>query len=104
MCLFKSPLIQIPIFWYFSVDIRKIINGFDPELAQQLTESSFLWITDLTDPDPWHGLPILTGLLLYLNVEIAVGRRSLSGESVVKSKIGIYLKDFFQSKYSTWFH
>lgn len=93
----KSPLMQIPVFWYFSVDIRKLINGGNPELAQELTESGFLWVMDLTEPDPWYGLPILSGLLLYLNVEVAVGKQSLSGETASKSNIARYLKDGFQS-------
>lgn len=93
----KSPLMQIPVFWYFSVDIRKLINGGDPELAQQLTESGILWVVDLTEPDPWYGLPILSGLFLYLNVEVAVGKQSLSGKTASKSNIARYLKDGFQS-------
>jgi hypothetical protein len=88
---------QIPVFWYFSVDIRKLINGGDPALAQELTESGFFWVTDLTEPDPWFGLPILSGLLLYLNVEVAVGKQSLSGETTSKSNLARYLKDGFQS-------
>lgn len=95
--IFKSPLMQIPVFWYFSIDIRKIINGGDPELAQQLTESGMLWVTDLTEPDPWYGLPILGGLLLYANVEIAMGKKTLSGETTSKSNMAVILKDVFQS-------
>lgn len=94
----KSPLMQIPVFWYFSVDIRKVINGGNPELAQDLTESGFLWVMDLTEPDPWYGLPILSGMFLYLNVEMAVGRKTLSGETASKSNIARYLKDGFQSE------
>lgn len=44
--IFKSPMLQIPFFWYFALDLRKVINGVDPQLAQQLVDSSFLWITD----------------------------------------------------------
>jgi hypothetical protein len=88
---------QIPVFWYFSVDIRKLINGGDPELAQQLTESGFFWVMDLTEPDPWYGLPILSGMFLYLNVEMAVGKQNLSGETASKSNLASYLKDGFQS-------
>jgi hypothetical protein len=88
---------QIPVFWYFSVDIRKLINGGDPEMAQELTDSGFFWITDLTEPDPWFGLPILSGLLLYLNVEFAIGKKSLSGETASKSNLAKYMKDGFQS-------
>ena len=95
--IFKSPMLQIPFFWYFALDLRKVINGVDPELAQQLVESSFLWITDLTEPDPWYGLPILTGALLYLNVEVAVGKRALSGETSSKSNLQVIMKDAFQS-------
>ena len=95
----KSPLMQIPVFWYFSVDIRKVINGGNPELAQDLTESGFLWVMDLTEPDPWYGLPILSGMFLYLNVEMAVGRKTLSGETASKSNIARYLKDGFQSEF-----
>ena len=88
---------QIPVFWYFAIDIRKIINGSDPALAQQLVDSSFLWITDLTEPDPWYGLPIITGLLLYWNVETAVGKKALSGETSSQSRMALFLKDAFQS-------
>jgi len=48
--VFKSPLLQIPFFMYFASDLRKIIEGSDPQLAQQLVDSSFFWITDLTEP------------------------------------------------------
>lgn len=95
--ILKSPLMQVPVFWYFSIDIRKILNGGDPELAQKLTESGFLWVKDLTIPDPFYGLPVISGLLLYINVEMAIGKKNLSGERASKSSVAIALKDFFQS-------
>ena len=95
--VFKSPLLQIPFFMYFASDLRKIIEGSDPQLAQQLVDSSFFWITDLTEPDPMYGLPIATGALLYLNVETAIGKRSLSGEASSKSNMAKILKDAFQT-------
>ena len=82
---------------YFAADLRKIINGSDPALAQQLVESSFFWITDLTEPDPWYGLPIATGALLYLNVETAMGQKTLGGETSSKSNMAKFLKDAFQT-------
>ena len=96
-CTIKSPALQIPVFWYFAVDIRKIIEGSDPHLAQQLVESSFFWITDLTEPDPWYALPIATGALLYLNVETAVGKKALSGETSSRSNVVKFIKDAFQT-------
>ncbi|KAL9179605.1 hypothetical protein ACHAXT_008895 [Thalassiosira profunda] len=95
--IFKSPMLQIPFFWYFALDLRKVIEGSDPALAQQLVESSFFWITDLTEPDPWYGLPIAAGALLYLNVETAVGKKALSGETSSKSNLAAILKDVFQT-------
>ncbi|KAL7481752.1 hypothetical protein ACHAW6_007425 [Cyclotella cf. meneghiniana] len=95
--VFKSPLLQIPVFWYFALDLRYIINGSDPQLAQALVDSTFLHITDLTEPDPYYALPIATGALLYFNVETAVGRRALSGETSSQSKLALIMKDFFQS-------
>ena len=95
--VFKSPLLQIPFFMYFASDLRRIIEGSNPTLAQELVDSSFFWITDLTEPDPWYGLPIATGALLYLNVETAIGKRSLSGETSSKSNMAMMLKDAFQT-------
>jgi membrane protein insertase Oxa1/YidC/SpoIIIJ len=97
MAVFLSPLLQVPLFWYVSVDLRKIVNGLDPVLAQQLVESSVAWVPDLTEADPWFGLPVLAGLVMYANVEVAIGRRSLSGPSVAKADTGVLLKDVFQS-------
>jgi len=95
--IFKSPALQIPIFWYFAMDLRKVIEGENPALAQQLVDSSFFWISDLTEPDPLYCLPLATGALLYLNVEVAVGRKSLSGETTSQSNLAKFLKDAFQT-------
>ena len=97
LSVFLSPFLQIPIFYYVATDLRKIVNGSDPALAQELTESSFLWLSDLTDPDPWFGLPIAAGAMLYINVEVAIGRRSLGGPSAGKSDFATLMKDGFQT-------
>lgn len=97
LMVFVSPLLQIPFFYYVAVDLRKIVNGADPDLAQELTESSFLWVHDLTDPDPWYGLPIAAGAMLYTNVEVAIGRKSLSGPTASQSDFARLLKDLFQT-------
>ncbi|GKY91208.1 hypothetical protein MPSEU_000093500 [Mayamaea pseudoterrestris] len=95
--VFLSPLLQLPIFMYVSIDLRKILNGLDPLLAQKLVDSSIAWIPDLTEPDPWFGLPILAGLVMYANIEDAVGKRSLSGATAAKSDTAVLMKDIFQS-------
>ena len=80
----KSPALQIPVFIYFTMDLRKIIEGSDPSLAQKLVELNFLWITDLAEPDPWYGLPIATSALLYLNIELSFERFLLFGQAAPK--------------------
>ena len=97
LTVFLSPLLQIPFFYYVAVDLRKIVNGADPALAQELTESSFYWVPDLIEPDPWYGLPIAAGVMLYTNVEVAIGKRSLSGPIAEKSDFAGLLKDLFQT-------
>ena len=78
--------------------MRKIVQGLDAELANDLSEGGILWFTNLTDPDPWFALPILSGMLLYGNVEMAMGKQSLSGETTSKSNMAVLLKDGFQCK------
>ena len=95
--VFLSPLCQIPILWYIAIDLRKIVNGLDPMLAQQLVDSPVAWIPDLTEADPYYGLPIMAGLLLYGNMEVAMGRRAMVGEVASKADISKLLKDIFQS-------
>ena len=97
LTVFLSPLLQIPIFWYISIDMRKIVNGLDPLLAQSLVENGVGWIPDLTEADPWYGLPILAGVLLYGNMEVALGKRNMAGEATAKADTAILLKDLFQS-------
>mmetsp|Transcript_6790 Transcript_6790/g.15385 ORF Transcript_6790/g.15385 Transcript_6790/m.15385 type:complete len:548 (-) Transcript_6790:44-1687(-) len=97
LTVFLSPFLQIPFFYYVATDLRKIVNGSNPELAQELTESSLLWIPDLTDPDPWFGLPIAAGAMLYFNVEVAIGKKSLSGPAASQSDFAGKLKDLFQT-------
>lgn len=73
--IFLSPILQLPFFFYVSTDLRKIVNGLDPALAQELVESSVGWVTDLTEPDAWYGLPVLTGLIMYCNIEVSMGKK-----------------------------
>jgi len=100
LAAFLSPLLQIPFFIYMSIDLRKLVNGRDPELAQELTDcgsSALWWIGDLTEPDPYFALPVLAGVAMYMNLETALGKRNLAGEAAAKADTGLLLKDLFQS-------
>ena len=105
LSIFLSPLLQIPIFWYLSVDLRKLVNGLDPALAQELVDHSkhapvlLSWIPDLTEPDPWFGLPMVCGALLYVHMEVAMGSRRnhvLEHPSAHKANSILLIKDIFQ--------
>jgi membrane protein insertase Oxa1/YidC/SpoIIIJ len=98
--VFLSPLLQLPIFLYISRDLRKIVNGLDPYLAQDLVDSScsvFPWISDLTELDPWFALPVMAGIVLYANLEVAIGSRNLAGPAASKANTAVFMKDLFQS-------
>ena len=95
-----SPLLQIPFFVYMSVDLRKIVNGRDPELAQELTDCPsqvLAWVPDLTEPDPYYILPMVAGAFMYANVETAIGKKNLAGDAAAKADMSLMLKDLFQS-------
>jgi len=98
LSIFKAPLMQIPFFFYFAADLRKVIDGRDIDLARALQDGGILWFNDLTEADPYFVLPVLTGTLLYMNVEIATSKRGLSGETASQANFVKFLKDFFQSK------
>lgn len=96
-------MLQIPFFFYFASDLQRIIRGTDPsqlELARALQDGGALWFVDLTEPDPFFVLPIITGSLMYINVELATGRHSLSGTTTSKANFVKAMKDFFQSKHA----
>jgi membrane protein insertase Oxa1/YidC/SpoIIIJ len=101
--IFTAPLLQIPIFFYFAADLRGIINGKgDLDLANALQDSGITvgaweWIPDLTEADPYFVLPIATGALLYLNIELATGKSSLSGETASQANFVKLFRDFFGS-------
>lgn len=97
--IFLSPILQLPFFYYISIDLRKIVNGLDPLLAQSLVDSSLLWIHDLTEPDMYYSLPILCGIIMYINIETSIGRRNLVGVNDPTKLIStpLLLKDIFQS-------
>jgi YidC/Oxa1 family membrane protein insertase len=129
LSIFKSPLLQTVCLSYISIDLRKIINGRDPLLAQELVDAGgisttaaaatstaadamiastwsswipatpFPWLLpgDLTESDPWFGLPVLAGIMMYANIEVSVGRKSLAGPATAKADTGVLIKDIFQS-------
>ncbi len=54
-------IIQIPIFFGL---YRAIVNLSNSEIGHWT--DGFLWLTDLSKPDPWHILPIMAGLFQFV--------------------------------------
>ncbi|GAB6085947.1 YidC/Oxa1 family membrane protein insertase [Alkaliphilus crotonatoxidans] len=60
-------LIQFPILiGLFAVLREPGIYVFESQAAYEAINTAFLWMANLTDPDPWI-LPILAGLLTFLS-------------------------------------
>ncbi|ELT87155.1 hypothetical protein CAPTEDRAFT_171303 [Capitella teleta] len=62
------PLIQAPIFLSVYYGIRSMVNV----PVQSMTTGGLLWFTDLTIPDPYFLLPVMTSLTLLLTLESGV--------------------------------
>ncbi len=58
-------LIQIPIFWGLYRAIFNLSNDNVGEWAH-----GFLWISDLSQPDPWKILPILAGIFQFVQTRM----------------------------------
>lgn len=58
-------LVQLPFFIALFVTLRS--EAFGELIAAQGAMSSFIWITDLSAPDPIKALPILIGIATYLS-------------------------------------
>ena len=58
-------LIQIPIFFGVYVGIREL-SGSDADAWA----NGFLWLPSLSDPDPWHILPIAAGFFQFIQTRM----------------------------------
>ncbi|ESN96932.1 hypothetical protein HELRODRAFT_114451 [Helobdella robusta] len=62
------PFIQLPIFVSVFVGIRQMANL----PVESMGSGGIAWFTDLTSPDPFFILPIMTTLTFYATVELGV--------------------------------
>lgn len=60
------PAIQIP----FGYGSYRLLRNMSALPVPGLENGGFLWLRDLTVPDPWLGLPILTGVMLNRNLKV----------------------------------
>ncbi|KAI9791637.1 MAG: Mitochondrial inner membrane protein oxa1 [Peltula sp. TS41687] len=62
------PAIQIP----FGYGSFRLLRNMSALPVPGLETGGLLWLRDLTIPDPWFGLPILTGMMFYRNLKTSV--------------------------------
>ncbi|XP_018334587.1 mitochondrial inner membrane protein OXA1L-like [Agrilus planipennis] len=60
------PLAQMPLFISFFMGLRQMANV----PVDSLREGGMLWFTDLTLPDQYYGLPLITSFTLWVTIEV----------------------------------
>lgn len=65
----NNMLFQLPIFLSVFVGVRQMANL----PVESMKEGGILWFTDLTVPDPFWLLPLLTSATFLATIEVSVG-------------------------------
>ena len=103
LAIFLSPLAQIPVFWYFSIDLRKIINGADPALGTTI-DGKLLSVGSRLDGSRsvvWTAH--LGGNVARISMSKWPLANNLSVEKLPpKANLPIISRTFFQSTYSVY--
>ncbi|XP_012225133.1 mitochondrial inner membrane protein OXA1L [Linepithema humile] len=74
------PLIQAPIFCSFFFALRSMTNL----PLDSLKQGGFWWLTDLTIPDPYYIMPIITSVTMYITIELATDGVNLQMMGVMR--------------------
>lgn len=83
-------LIQFPIF-------IAMYNVIRLESLHGLVGVRFLWVPSLAKPDPFFGLPIISGISTYLSMLITQPKKSDDPQAKTQRQMGI-----FMSAFSVW--
>ncbi|XP_017486273.1 PREDICTED: mitochondrial inner membrane protein OXA1L-like, partial [Rhagoletis zephyria] len=62
-----APMAQIPLFLTFFLTLRRMANY----PVESLKEGGFSWVVDLSIPDPFLVLPVVTALSLWVTLELS---------------------------------
>lgn len=68
------PLVQAPIFISYFIAIRRMVNA----PVESLEMGGLLWFVDLTVPDPYYLLPLITCTTLMLTIQLGVDGMNLN--------------------------
>ncbi|KAF5276999.1 hypothetical protein FQR65_LT16078 [Abscondita terminalis] len=103
---------QIPLWICFSATLRNLAYKLPPSSPNtlitfdELSSSSFLWITNLTVPDPLFILPVAFGVINLTIIEVCIGvfyvelilffQMQLLSRTSQPTKLQKYLMNFFR--------
>ncbi|CAG9864608.1 unnamed protein product [Phyllotreta striolata] len=76
------PLAQMPVFVSFFVGLRRMANL----PVDSLRTGGMWWFTDLTLPDQYFILPIITSVTLYATIELGADSAKLSAQNMQMMK------------------
>uniref|UniRef100_A0A1Y1LNP5 Membrane insertase YidC/Oxa/ALB C-terminal domain-containing protein n=1 Tax=Photinus pyralis TaxID=7054 RepID=A0A1Y1LNP5_PHOPY len=76
------PMAQMPIFVSFFVGLRRMANL----PVDSLRDGGIYWFTDLTVPDQFYALPIITSLTLWTTIELGTDAGRLSSQNLQTMK------------------
>ena len=72
------PLAQAPIFISFFVGLRGMANA----PVESMRYGGLFWFTDLTVPDQFYALPIITSMTMWLTIEVGTDSARLSSQNL----------------------
>lgn len=76
------PLAQAPLFISFFIGLRRMANA----PVESMSTGGALWFLDLTMPDPYYLLPIITSATFYLTIELGTDTARLSSQNMQTMK------------------
>lgn len=76
------PLAQAPVFVSFFIGLRQMANA----PVESLRDGGLFWFTDLTLPDQYFLLPVLTSATLYLTIELGTDGAKLAAQNMQMMK------------------
>ncbi|CAG0917941.1 unnamed protein product [Notodromas monacha] len=76
------PLAQAPVFVSVFIGLRKMANY----PVESMTTGGMLWFTDLTVPDPFYALPLITCCTMYLTIKLGADGASLANQQAAMAR------------------
>lgn len=81
MKAFIAPVVQLPLFMGMFFGLQKMPNLYPEELAN----GGMFWFPDLTVPDPYYALPILSGVTFLGMIEI--GKDTMTASNPAQGQV-----------------